>query len=226
MPIVIVPFQASSPERQANWEWVRARYAERYPDWELILAEQASGQWVKARALAPALASCASDVVVIADADVWCDGLPDAVEAVRAGAPWAIPHGTVYRLSADATRLVLEGADPEGQEPQKGEEPYEATPGGMLIVSQRDTLLDVPPDPRFVGSSGMDIAWAHALGCLAGKPWRGSATAYHLWHPWDKQSDRVGGEPRSSVRLRRRYSLARINRAWMRRIIAEINEQP
>jgi hypothetical protein len=219
-----VPFQASSPERKANWEWVRTRYAERHPDWELIVAEQKSGEWVKARALAPALATCANDVVIIADADVWCDGLGVATEAVRAGAPWAVPHGTVYRLSPESTQLVLEGADPQGLETQEGEPPYEATPGGMLIVSQRSTLLDIPPDPRFPGSSGMDIAWAHALRRLAGEPWRGSAPAFHLWHPWDKLSDRVGGEPRASIRLRRRYSLARISRRRMRKVLDEINE--
>jgi hypothetical protein len=223
VPTVIVPFQATTPERQANWEWVRARYEESHPDWEIIVAEQRSGEFVKARAIAPALARSADEAVVIADADLWCDGLTPAVEAVRAGAGWAIPHSTVYRLSERATRLVLDGADPRGQESQEGEPPYEAPVGGGFIVSQRDTLVDIPPDPRFLGSSGMDLAWGFALRCLAGEPWRGRATAYHLWHPWDKRSDRVNGVPRRSLWVRRRYRLALRSPWLMRRVLNGID---
>jgi hypothetical protein len=224
VPAVIVPFRATTPERQTNWAWVRARYADHHPDWEIILAEQSAGEWVKARALEPALAGAPDDVIVIADADLWCDGLGPAVEAVRAGAGWAIPHGTVYRLSERATRLVLDGADPHGQETQEDEDPYAATAGGGFIVSQRRTLLEIPPDPRFLGSSGMDVAWGFALRCLAGEPWRGTATAFHLWHPWDKRSDRVGGLPRSSLWLRRRYRVASHSPWLMRRLLKGIPE--
>lgn len=220
MPAVIVPFRPTTAARQVNWEWVRAHYAEEHPEWEIILAEQASGEWVKARAIAPALADGPDDVIVIADADLWCDDLASAVEAVRAGAGWAIPHGTVYRLSERATRLVLDGADPHGQETQ--EDTYVATSGGGFIVSQRRTLIEIPPDPRFLGSSGMDVAWGFALRCLAGEPWRGAATAFHLWHPWDKRSDRVGGLPSSSLWLRRHYRLASHSKWWMRRLLKGI----
>ena len=33
---------------------------------------------------------------MLADADVWSDGLGEAIAAVQAGAPWAIPQGGLF----------------------------------------------------------------------------------------------------------------------------------
>ena len=114
------------------------------------------------------------------DADVWCDGLPEAVSAVADGHSWAIPHRQVYRLSKDGTDAYLR------RQPWKfklDQQPYEGMLGGGIIVAQRDVLLRVPIDPRFIGWGQEDESHGMALWTIEGAPWRGTSDLIHLWHP-------------------------------------------
>jgi hypothetical protein len=77
-----------------------------------------------------------ADVIVLADADVWTDGIPAAVKAVEDGAAWAVPHQLVRRL------------DENGGE---AERPYVGIEGGGVVVAPREVILSCPLDVRFVG---------------------------------------------------------------------------
>lgn len=204
-------------ERAINW--VLDRYAERHPDWRLLLAPAAEGPWSKGQAVADAALASDANIVIVADADVWCEGLEAAVTAVATGAPWAIPHHRVHRLTADATVRVLAGADPWRQD--TAERPYVGVTGGGLVVLTRATLECMPLDPRFRGWGGEDISWGVALHCLAGSPWRGVAPLVHLWHPpQDRRTRRVGSV--ENEMLRRRYFLARRDPDRMRNLLSEV----
>lgn len=167
----------------------------------------------------PAIAACdAGAVVVVADADVWCDGISAAVAAVEAGAPWAIPHDLVHRLSETGTAAVLAGAHWRGQ--PVCQQPYPGVMGGGIVVARRETLLEAPLDPRFVGWGQEDESWAVALTALAGPPWRGAAPLLHLWHPPQPRLDRRRGST-GGWNLRRRYLRARRDPAAMRQLLDE-----
>ncbi|MBV2364249.1 glycosyltransferase family protein [Streptomonospora nanhaiensis] len=205
---MIIPWQGGCAHREAALGWVRARWAR--AGYRVVLGEH-TGPWCKARAVAAALPEATGDVLVVADADCWPERLDAALEAVGAGAAWAMPHGPVYRLSAEATADVLAGADPGPQMPL-AQRPYEGWPGGGIVVLPRGTYERVPLDPRFVGWSGEDESWARALTILAGPGWRGRGRLWHLWHPPQRRVSRRWGSPAARA-LAGRYRAARTPQA-------------
>jgi hypothetical protein len=182
---VVIPFAGDCPHRARALEWVRGRYP-----WPVTVA-RTTGLWCKAAAVMPAVRDSCADVVLVADADVWTDGVHDAVAEVEAGAPWAIPHRGVHRL------------DEHG-----------------IVIAPREMLLSVPLDPRYIGWGQEDVSWAIALETLAGRPWRGRAPLVHLWHPpQDRMTRRFGS--RASRDLYRRYQAASHDPTAMRALIQE-----
>lgn len=218
MVTVIVPWRPGCPHRERAWEWVRAQYARWHPGWHVVEAPApAAGVWCKATAAHPAIRSAPSGVVVVADADVWCDRIDAAVLAVTAGAAaWAIPHRLVHRLTQAATDALIAGAAAE----ETCQRPYTGLEGGGIVVAHRDTLIDVPLDPRFTGWGQEDLSWAMALHTLHGPAWRGTADLIHLWHPpQDRLSRKIGSI--AGQQLHRRYVKARRDPALMRALLEE-----
>jgi hypothetical protein len=216
---VLVPYRPGPcPHRAAAWEWVRRWWATRHPDWPLVTAEGPAGVWRKGAAVAAALtrsgALARGGVVVVADADVVCRGMMAAVRAVAGGAPWAVPHRAVLRLSPAGTAAVYAGAplpDPAAGGrllPPGVAERHRGLAGGGLVVLPAATLAAVPLDPRFTGWGQEDMAWGRALGVAAGGAWRGVAPLWHLWHPPAPRDSRTKGNP-AGWALWRRYRTAR-----------------
>jgi hypothetical protein len=178
--------------------------------------------WIKADAVLPALLESAAEIVIVADADVWCDGLPAAVEAIEDGAPWAVPHATVHRLDEEGSRRYMAGESFEGLPLDR--RPYRGVMGGGYVVAPRETLLEVPLDPRFVGWGQEDLSWALALTTLAGGRWRGRAPLVHLWHPPQQRlSMKIGSK--AGRALWKRYQAAANDPAAMRDLIGEIDHE-
>ncbi len=150
--------------------------------------------------MADALSRTDADIIVVADADVACDGIQTAVEAVEAGAAWAVPHSRVHRLTEAATEAVLAGGQLEGDTVDR---PYFGHPGGGLVVLPRTHYEACPIDPRFAGWGHEDDAWAIALTTMHGEPWRGTAPLWHLWHPPQERPSRREGSPESKALFRR-----------------------
>jgi hypothetical protein len=215
---VLVPWRGGDPDREAAWEWVRAKWRATFPGWEILVGECPPGPWRKAAALADAAKRATTDVVIMADADVWCDSVAEAVDAVfDGGVRWAIPHYHVHRLTKEATTAVLAGGELHGETIRR---PYPGYPGGGMVVLQRRTLCKVPMDPRFTGWGQDDQAWSTALRCLAGPAYRGTAPLWHLWHePAPRMTSAVGSP--ESLALWKRYRRAAHSQRAMRNLIAE-----
>lgn len=220
MVSVLVPRGGRCPHRARAWRWVRSRYASAHPDWSLVEARpRTAGAWCKAAAVNPAIAASEAEILVVADADVWTEGLPAAVAAVQDGeAAWAVPHGFVHRMSAEGTAAILSGADWRSQEPL--EEPHWGIEGGGILVARREALLSAPLDYRFVSWGQEDECQAMALRTLVGEPWRGEAGLLHLWHPPQERYTRRRGS-RESWELRSRYRAAAENPVAMAAMIEE-----
>ena len=221
MPLVVIPWRGGDAFRWANLRWVLARYAQAHPDWSITIAHDRNGEWVKARAVTPEIEAARHDVIVVADADVWCNGLAAAVSAVQDGTPWAIPHRQVRRLTRMATAEVLAGAG-LAEQPTL-EAPYDGARGGGIVVGRRDTLLDVPLDPRFKGWGGEDISWGYALRSVAGRPYWGQLPLYHLWHPPQKRISRATGSTENRE-LQRRYARAKSRPQEMQQLLEEAKQ--
>lgn len=199
---------------------MRDRYEEHHPDWLLTVSEVDDGPWIKAAAVMPALAASSAEIVIVADADIWCDGLADAVAAVTGGYPWALPHRMVRRLNEKATAKVLDGRDPaQVRDGELVQRPYIGIAGGGALVARRQLLLEVPLDARFVGWGREDESWGMALETLAGGPRRGSEPLHHLWHPPQDRPTRSKGSPANEA-LRMKYVKAHGNPDEMRRLLA------
>lgn len=221
MAVVVVPWQPGCPHRHAALEWLTDRLDRDHPAWEVRVAElPADGPWVKASAVHAAAGDLRpGDTVVVHDADVYCPGTPAAIGAVLDGAPWAIPHRGVHRLTAGATALVLHGTEPH-HDLERTERAYTGVPGGGIVALPAGTLRRVPLDPRFVGWGQEDVSWALALNVLAGHPWRGKAPLWHLYHPPQLRASRKVGSPDSHA-LHRRYRAARRDPAAMQALVDE-----
>lgn len=124
-----------------------ARYAAEFPDWQVCVGSYEEPVWVKAKAIERALEQTDSDILILADADVWTDGIGEAVDAVRAGEPYAIPHHRVWRLTEEATENVLAGR-PDDRTVQI---PYPGVAGGGIMVTTREVIRSIPLDGRFFG---------------------------------------------------------------------------
>lgn len=192
-------------------------FAERHPDWRVTIAEAPAGQWRKGCAVNRAARESTADTIVMCDADVWTTGLGRAVEHVQDGAPWAIPHHLVHRLTEACTRRLIAGEDPELEH---DEPPYRGVQGGGIVVLPRLTLLEVPVDERFAGWGQEDMSHAIALHVLAGPAVRGTADLLHLWHPPQPRMSRKTGNHDGQL-LHRRYLRARRDRDEMRALIRE-----
>lgn len=212
---LIVPWLPGCPHREAAWQWLAPKY--RYP----VRLALGRDPWCKGKAVNRAVSESSADICVIADADVWTDGLPEAIAAVADGAPWAIPHAGVYRLSEEGTAAVLGGAPFDVQ--PLAQAAYKGISGGGYVITRRETLIDIPLDPRFTGWGQEDCSWAVALNTLAGPKWRGTAPLYHLYHPPQRRMSRRTGSMAGRA-LERRYMAALGNPALMRALVDEVKD--
>ena len=220
---VLVPFTGGCPHREAAWGHIRATYASEFPSWEIVTGDgDTPDGYSRTRAILDAESRATGDVLVVADADVWCHPGLAVLAAVENG--WAIPHTLIHRLSAESTAAVLDGAAwrglPLSGDNKQDSRPYKGHPTGTLVVLRRDVFHLAPPDPRFVGWGQEDDAWSLALRCLAGTPWRGTDDLVHLWHPPQPRRNRRVGNP-ANLDLLRRYQAARHDPAAMRLLLHE-----
>jgi hypothetical protein len=203
---VIVPWHPCEDHwRERALMHVLGWWEKNHPDWPVALGQlpNPTDPWRKGLAVHRGLAELDTDIVVVCDADVICDGVTEAVEQIvglRVG--WAVPHRMVYRMNTSSTTLLYQD---ERYPPLVGAgsvspdycEVYPGTAAGGLVVLPSRMLRDIPIDPRFVGWGQEDQAWARALTMVAGHPWRGRAPLYHLWHEPQKRMTRGIGSPES-----------------------------
>lgn len=217
---VLIPWRDGCEYRARALEWARDQYAKKHPTWSVIIGKAPGPCWVKAAAVTAALRETSAEVLVIADADVWCDRVGVAVDVVGQGHHWALPHRDVHRLGPVTTDSLLAGGTIR---PVLVEPAYHGMPGGGLVVLRRELYDQVPLDPRFVGWGGEDEAWGYALTTMAGQPWRGAAPLTHLWHPPQSRASRRVGST-ANENLRQRYHGATGSPQAMRLVLDEITK--
>jgi hypothetical protein len=189
---VAIPFKPDGGARDRALEFVRAWYARHFPEWEVKVGQDTTGgAWSKHAATVDALRTSHGRIVVVADADCLCDprALAAAVEAVELGAPWAIPHREVHRLTeAETAAWYADGVDrpiiPPAETRSLMRAPYVGYAGGGFVVARRDRWAACGGFPAvFTGWGCEDEAVADVLTTLLGEPERFAADLVHLWHP-------------------------------------------
>lgn len=218
---VLVPWKPGCPWREKAWGWVQDRYAEHHPDWEIVTGTTDVEGFSRTQAILDARSKTDADTFVITDADVWSDGVGEAVDHAEG---WAIPHLLLHRLAESSTLRVLGGSHWKGQQLSddnvQDSRPYRGHEAGTLLVVAAEAFDTALPDPRFVGWGSEDAAWSIALRALVGPPWRGDADLVHLWHPAEPRKSRVVGND-DNANLLRRYRNARRNPELLADLIEE-----
>lgn len=206
---VVVPFTTDCPHRLRAWTWVQARYRATVSDWQIVTGTH-RGPWNKALAVADALDKTDADLLIVADADVWCEELPEFVARVANGSlEWASPHRRIVRLTQDATERVFADGPPDTMPTREmlTERVYDGMIGGGIVILPRTLYERVPLDPRFVGWGGEDESWGRALLTMTQRRTQGKWLLWHFWHPpAQRLTRRVGSEENDA--LRERYQQA------------------
>lgn len=197
---VIIPWLDAGDEWRARaLEYTTDWWSRTHPDYQIVIAELTSddGAWSKGLAVRRGLESATGKIIVVADADVICDGVDLSVSAVDSlTASWSVPHRRVCRLTDVSTASVYSGASLPpvpwriGVVSPEFAEIYHGTVGGGIVVVPLGLIREVPIDPRFRGWGQEDYSWARALTMVAGHPSRGSANLFHLWHAPQKRISR------------------------------------
>jgi hypothetical protein len=220
---VVVPWRGGCEHRQAALYYAVEWWKTHHPGYQVVVATDSlepDAPWCKALAVHNGIDAADGDMIVVADADVICDGVADAVAAVEHGDyGWAVPHYAVYRLTPDSTTLALQGGPlPDTRLPrsllrEKIAEVHRGVQGGGMVVMRRDTYRRVPLDARFRGWGQEDLAWGWALKRVVGPPSPGPSRLLHLWHPPQERSTRAKGSAESMElwgRYRRSYTAAEV----------------
>lgn len=188
---VVTPYRFSSRGRDLAAGYVRQWYEEQHN--LRVFYGDCPGNWSKGQALDAAVAGGNQRALglIIADADVIVPpgALASACARVAAGAPWAMPHAMVHRLSRSSTSRLYSGRAACPPEPGSVhlERPAHHAPagGGIVVVSRANYELVGGIDPRFVGWGGEDISFGRALDTICGPGERLDAPMWHLWHEPD-----------------------------------------
>lgn len=231
---VVIPWRAGCPYRQAALSRVASWWVNHHPDWDLRIGEYPpdQGDWCKSLAIATAGPFADDDVIIVADADVICEQIGAAVDQLCTNDHrwlWAMPHRTVYRLTEHATSSVVDHSWWPGDVATRRElqssilRQYPGYHGGGLVVTYGRILNTIPMDPRFRGWGQEDHSWALSLLMLAGVPWRGHGSLWHLWHPPAPRIQPGVGSLDSRI-LWHRYRAA-TNPVAMRALVDEAREE-
>lgn len=180
----------------------------------ILIVDTTSGGFSRAAAIHRGLTEIDVDIAIVTDGDLICPRLNDAVQIAEAGG-WAAPYTTVRRLSSPETDGWYQGATPASW--IRG---VREVPCGGTLVAPVQTLLEVPPDHRFVGHGGEEHAWGAAMDTLVGAAAELDGVALHLWHP-----RAASGGPANDALLAR-YRAAAGDRTAMRGILDEIGAPP
>lgn len=218
MITAVLPYRSDgSPERRRNLEAIQSRWIAEGVS--VVKGEGKDGPWSKGSAVWEAMTLVETRWAVISDADVWTDGVVEALRGMeRTGRRWAVPYGKVYRLTDEATERWIEHGRPVN--PTFDRWPYEGHAGGGIVVMRTEDYSRVPMDPRFLGWGQEDDAWSLALHLLLGRPYRVRCGLWHLWHPpQEKMNDYAGSQ--ESLDLYARYRACRRDPKAMRCLLGE-----
>ncbi len=142
--------------------------------------------------------------------------------AARGFARWVVPHGSVHRLTEEATAAVLAGRGADLTKVVRRR--YQGPAGGGIVVCTREAYDTVGGiDARFLGWGGEDLSFGWALDTLVGQHERIGVPLVHLWHP--HPAPNLRGSPEAEA-LVAQYRAARGVPRLMRAVIAGTEPEP
>jgi predicted glycosyltransferase involved in capsule biosynthesis len=185
---VLIPFKSDGGgDRDTIFDYVKKRYETLMPDVELVIGDDDSEPFNRARARNVAAAKATGDLYILADADVFFGTrLIDKIKAIADLHPWIIPFRRGYKLTQEATLEVTKTGElrlPVNMANITVEKNCICSGALMNVMSRKAFETVGGMDERFTGWGREDEAFAMALDTLVGKHFRMDETIFHLWHP-------------------------------------------
>jgi hypothetical protein len=225
---LLVPFRSDGERRTETWAWLEEYWRFWLPDAEILMGSDDHTPFCKTAAVNDAFRKSRGDIIVILDADCYIDSgvLLGCARQIRAARRrhrrmWFIPYRHFYRLTDEASRMVLNSYP---QDPYRFSSP--PPPGdteetsGQSVGHWFGALIQVMPreafeaaggmDERFRGWGGEDISFMNAVDTVYCKHHTTRNQTLHMWHPhigtshlareWEGQS-----APQANDKLTTRY---------------------
>lgn len=210
MPPILVARRPGVTQRDRIWEYVRASWSERLPDFPIVESDDGdrAALFNKARAFNRAAAAAGDwDVAVLIDADIWPDH-PDqvlrAIESARWTRSLCFAHNRWHALSEAGTEDVLNGVCRPNQAQVVQVNPN--TFSSVFAVPRELWDLVGGFDERFTGWGWEDLAFMASCRATRGVE-RVPGRVFHLWHePYAGWGN--ADEPQRNEELGRRYLAA------------------
>lgn len=246
---LLIPFGASKDSDRAHiLKWLKRYWRAHLPDAEIIVGrDRMSYPFSKTCAVNEAARRARGKFFVILDADAYFDAsvITDSIrrigEAERRGRHlWFIPYRHLYRLTGEATRLVLD-SDPRHPyrlpippPPHDIENVHPAHYGhhyaAMVMVMSREAFwIAGGMDSRFRGWGSEDAAFMHALDTLYGPHRTIDHSIFHLHHErfgysWNTTAWAGQEESMPNHKLAMRYYNVRRDKKKMQELVDEFRE--
>lgn len=218
---VAIPWRdTGSAERSAAWDWIRASWAARHPDWGLVVGDHEGEPFSIPAALNATIARTTADIIIVSSADgqVSADALRKAVE-IAPSVPWVMPTDQLLRVSADFSARTL--ASPVNSTLPNTGTRRTCQLGWGVLVARREVFERVNYDER-LDVAWEDSCWGYAAAVLFGEPHRLSRVSTRLlWHPKMRRY-RLPGYDEATTRMTQYQAAHQTgDRAAIERLLAE-----
>lgn len=199
---LLIPFSSSDPIRKRNLKWLLKYWRHELPGVEIVIGHSTQEPFCKGEALNMAARRAKGKVLVLLDADAYLPGsvinrCADRIieEEAYGNKLWYVPYRSLYRLTEQATELVIASSPryprrfstplPRGFAEEHGENSrYGHRYGAMIMVFSRQAYEIMGSfDERFKGWGGEDVALLRTFNTLYGKGKTTNNDILHLWHP-------------------------------------------
>lgn len=224
---VLVPYLSDGGHRQKTWEWLAARWAGLFPQFEVVTGEPSDpcpdpGQFNRPQAINNAAARASGDVLIVNDCDTAFSPnfVTAAIRTVVLDGGWAIPE-TYLKLDETVSAGIVAGpptAEPLPTGPTEWRGP---SVSGLLVMSRGSFDTVGGFDERHRGWGWDDISFSASMDTLVAPHRRLPGYCYHLWHP--QPHEHAFGHPTNAAQqlLFDRYAAARNDIPAMLDLIAE-----
>lgn len=209
---VLIPFKPDGAERDRIFRWVHNRWTTIFPWVNVIVGEDDSTPFNRARARNIAFNNSTADYLVIADADTFAPRktLEQAFMLLFENRrDWVFPFSVYYNANKEYAEFVLN--QDVDYDPVEEEISYDHrltdSDSAFLMLSREAYECVNGYDERFVGWGGEDRAFRASLDVLWGGHRRVSGYCVHIWHPRDLDFEQPDW-PQNRV-LMQRYEKAR-----------------
>jgi predicted glycosyltransferase involved in capsule biosynthesis len=225
---IIVPFRSDNGPRQKIWDWVKTRYQNLYPKWDIIEYDTEEKPFNRGASRNEAVKQAKSKYIVLADADVVpvdYEYLHVAIDMLESGVNWVLPYDYYYNLNQQTTDLVLNESPNSIIDDDPTKDMCEfwriQSWAGLIVMRKQDFIQTGGYDPRFKGWGYEDNAFAIKNDALIGAYSRIEYPCIHLWHPVSEGSGFTNENIEENRALYKRYESASRNRAKVQGIVNE-----